>query len=62
MFSIICGTALVAVTGAGFWYLLPRNDQEHPLVKNSGVGSMITIAIMVMLTAGVAMVFEGLFG
>ena len=27
MFSIICGAALIIVTGAIFWYLLPRNGQ-----------------------------------
>lgn len=34
----ITGAALVASTSAGFWYLLPRNGKEHPLVRNNGVG------------------------
>jgi hypothetical protein len=62
MISIICGAALVVITCAGYWYLLPRNGQEHPLVKNSDVGSMITIAMMTVLTFGLAMLFEGFFG
>lgn len=62
MLSIICGAALVVVTGASYWYLLPRNDQEHPLVKSSDVGSMITIMIMSGFTFGVVMLFEGFFG
>jgi hypothetical protein len=36
----IIGATLVAGTSAGFWYLLPRNGEEHPLVQNPGVGSM----------------------
>lgn len=62
MFSIICGAALVVITCAGYWCLLPRNGQEHPLVKNTDVGSMVTIAMMTVLTFGVAMLFAGLFG
>jgi len=62
MFSIICGAALIVITCTGYWYLLPRNGQEHPLVKNSEVGSMITIAIMTVFTFGAAMLLEGFFG
>ena len=62
MLSIIGGTALVFVSGAGFWYLLPNKGQVHPLVKNSDVGSMITIAIMSGLTFGVVILCAGLFG
>ncbi len=62
MVSIIGGAALVVITCAGYWYLLPRNGQEHPLVKNSDVGSMVTIAMMTVFTFGVAMLLEGFFG
>jgi hypothetical protein len=58
--SIICGAVLVFVSCASFWYFLPRSGQEHPLVKNSGVGSMITLTIMIVLTIGVVLLFEGL--
>ena len=62
MFPVICGAALVAVSIGGFWYLLPRNGLEHPLVRNSGVGSTMTLAIMIALTIGVILMFEGLTG
>ena len=62
MFSTICGAALVAVSIGGFWYLLPRNGLEHPLVRNSNVGSAMTLVIMIALTVGVVLMFEGLAG
>jgi hypothetical protein len=33
MFSIICGAALIAISSASFWHLLPRKGQVHPLVN-----------------------------
>jgi|RhiMethySRZTD1v2_1073278.scaffolds.fasta_scaffold92682_4 hypothetical protein len=33
MFSIICGAALIAISSASFWHLLPRNGRLHPLVN-----------------------------
>ena len=62
MFLIISGAALVAVSIGGFWYLLPRNGLEHPLVRNSNVGSAMTLVIMIALTVGVVLMFEGLAG
>jgi len=62
MLSIICGSVMVAVAGGGYWRLLPRNGQVHPLVKNTDVGSMVTIAIMAALSLGVALLCEGLLG
>ncbi|MGC2219543.1 MAG: hypothetical protein WA645_18055 [Pseudolabrys sp.] len=62
MFPTICGAALVAVSVGGFWYLLPRNGLEHPLVRNSNVGSAMTLVIMIALTVGVVLMFEGLAG
>jgi hypothetical protein len=61
LFTII-GAALIVVTSAFYWYLLPRNGQVNRLVENSGVGSMVTIAVMTLLTVGTCMLFEGLFG
>jgi len=55
------GAGLIAVSGLIFWRLLPRNGREHPLVNNSGVGSMITIALLTTMTVGIAMLCEGLF-
>jgi len=58
----IIGAAMIAGTSAGFWYLLPRNGKEHPLVQNTGVGSMVTIAILTLFIIGVAVMCEGLLG
>lgn len=62
MLSVICGAALLVATCSFYWYLLPRNGQENPLVKNSDVGSMVTIAIMAAFTFGAALLLNGLFG
>jgi hypothetical protein len=62
MFLSISGAALVVISIAIFCYLLPRKGRVNPLVENSGVGSMVTIAIMTTLAFGLAMFFEGLFG
>ena len=56
----IIGATLVAGTSAGFWYLLPRKGQEHPLVQNNGVGSMVTIVILTLFIVGIAVMCEGL--
>jgi hypothetical protein len=61
MLSIICGAALLVATSIFYWYLLPRNGQENPLVKNSDVGSMVTIAIMAAFTFGAALLLNGFF-
>ena len=62
MFSTIFGAAMVVTSSAFFWYLLPRNGQVHPLVKNSDVGSMITIIIMAGLTFGVVILCGAFLG
>ena len=62
MFLIISGAASIAVSCASFLYLLPRNGQVHRLVRNSDVGSMVTITIMGVLSFGIAMLVEGLAG
>jgi hypothetical protein len=62
MLYIISGAAMVGVGGGSFWYLLPRQGRVHPLVKNSDVGSMVTIAIMTVLTAGIVFVAAGIIG
>jgi hypothetical protein len=58
----IIGAARVAGTTAGFCYLLPRNGREHPLLENSGVGSMATITILTLFIVGFALFCEGLLG
>jgi hypothetical protein len=62
MFSIICGAALVIVTGIIFWYLLPRKGQVHPIVESLDGGSMITIVIMTVFTFGVVIMTAGFIG
>ena len=57
----VSGVILIVFGCGSFWYLLPHKGQVHPFVQNSDVGSMITIAIMTVLTAGVALFFAGLF-
>ena len=61
-FYVIVGAALTVVTCAAYWYLLPRNGKENPLVSNSDVGSMVTIGMMTVLTFSIALLLEGLFG
>jgi len=62
MFSVIIGAVMVVGSSVCFWYLLPRNGQVNPLVRNSDVGSMATIAIMSTLTIGIAILWGGLAG
>ena len=62
MFSIILGAALVVAAGVFYGYLLPRNGRVNPIVKNSDVGSMLTIIIMSILAIGIAILCDGLFG
>ena len=62
MLLTISGAALVFISIAVFCFLLPGKGRVNPLVENSSVGSMVTIAIMSTLTFGLAMFFEGLFG
>ena len=62
MFYIILGAVLVVAPSAFFWYLLPRKGRVNPLVRNSDVGSMVTIAIMSIGTIGIALLIQGLIG
>jgi hypothetical protein len=62
MLFVVSGAILVAVPSASFWYLLPRNGVVNPMVRNSDVGSMVTIGIMGVMSLGIALLFDGLFG
>lgn len=62
MLSVIVGAAAIAAAGLSFWRLLPRDGQVHPWVRNTDVGSMVTLAIMSVLTFGAVMLFAGLIG
>lgn len=56
----ISGLALVVFGCGSYWYLLPRKGELHPLVKNSDIGSLITIGIRTVVTAGVGLLAAGL--
>ena len=60
--SVIVGAAAIAAAGVSFWWLLPRAGKVHPMVRNTDVGSMVTLAIMSVLTFGAVMLFAGLIG
>ena len=62
MFFTVLGVALIVGGGGSFWYLLPRKGKTHPYAANSDISSMITIGIMIVLTAGFGFLGAGLFG
>jgi len=62
MLSVIVGASAISAAGVSFWLLLPRDGNVHPMVRNSDVGSMVTLAIMSVLTFGAVMLFAGLIG
>ncbi len=62
MLFTVSGAALIVLSCGTFWSLLPRNGIVHPVVRNSDVGSMVTIGLMTSLTAGVGLLAAGLFG
>ena len=61
MFTV-AGAALIIFSCGAFWYLLPRHGEVHPLVRNSDIGSMVTIGLMTTLTAGVGLLAAGIVG
>jgi predicted membrane channel-forming protein YqfA (hemolysin III family) len=62
MFSIICGAALIAISSASFWHLLPRKGQVHPLVNKFDGGSMIMIVILTSFTVGALLMAASFIG
>ena len=62
MLSVIVGASAISAAGVSFWWLLPRAGEVHPMVRNTDVGSMVTLAIMSVLTFGAVMLFAGLIG
>jgi len=62
MLSVIVGAAAIAAAGVSFWWLLPREGKVHPMVRNTDVGSMVTLAIMSVLTFGAVALVSGLLG
>ncbi len=62
MLYIISGAVLLAAGCGGFWYLLPRQGVVHPFVRNSDIGSLVTIGIMIVITAGLAFLGAAFLG
>ena len=60
MLYTVSGAALTLICVVSYWRLLPRKGKTHPFVENSDVASMITIAIMTGLTAGIGLLVAGL--
>jgi hypothetical protein len=61
MIYIVSGITLIVVSGGSFLCLLPRNGQVHRLVRNSDVGSAVTIFILSGFTFGVVLLFGAFF-
>jgi hypothetical protein len=55
------GLACIAFGCASFWYLLPRHNRIHPLVKRWDGGSMLTLGIMTVVTVGIIVLIGALF-
>jgi len=62
MIYTITGAAVTVGTCVVYWRLLPRDGRTHPFVKNSDIGSMITIGLMTTMTIGIGLLCQGLFG
>ncbi len=62
MLSVITGAALIVLGCVSFWRLLPKNGEVHRLAEKYDGGAMLTIVLMSVLTAGIALFCDGLFG
>jgi hypothetical protein len=60
--DLILGAALIASGCGSFWYLLPRDGKVHRIVQMWDGGQMLTIGIMSMITCGIALMLDGVFG
>ena len=59
---IVAGIACLALCGAMFWKLMPQEGKEpSPLVGTDTRGTMVAMAMMVLLLAGVGMLLKGIF-
>ncbi len=59
---LILGAALIVLGCGLFWYLLPRDGKIHRIVQLWDGGQMLTIGIMSIITCGIALMLEGIFG
>ncbi len=60
MLSVILGVAVTAVGIGGLWYLIPAHGKVHPLALTPVLDSLIPVAIVSALGAGVALIVSGL--
>jgi hypothetical protein len=59
---ILAGLACLALCGVMFWKLMPQEGKPpSPLVGTDTRGTMVAMAMMVLLLAGVGMVLKGVF-
>lgn len=59
---LILGVALIVIGCSSFWYLLPRDGKIHPIVQMWDGGQMVTIGLMSIITCGIALMLDGIFG
>ncbi|MEJ2376883.1 MAG: hypothetical protein P8Y53_12545 [Pseudolabrys sp.] len=62
MLSLVSGAVLVAVSGTGFWYFMPRNGMVHPWVTKPVLDSLIVIAIIGIAAVGLALIVSAVGG
>lgn len=59
MLSFLLGIAITAAGISGLWYFMPTNGKVHPLAVVPFLDSVIPVAIVSALGAGVALIVSG---
>ncbi|MEJ2435975.1 MAG: hypothetical protein P8Y53_23600 [Pseudolabrys sp.] len=62
MLSVVSGAVLVAVSGTGLWYFMPRNGMVHPWVTKPVLDSLIVITIIGIAAVGLALIVSAAAG
>ena len=57
----LSGVVAVGASGAGLWYLMPRNGVVHPLVTKPFFDSSVVIVIMGVFAVGLALIISGIY-
>ena len=60
--DLCSGVAITAAGGTGLWYFLPRHGKVHPLARQPFIETVIPVAIVSALGAGVALIVSGVAG
>jgi hypothetical protein len=58
--AAIIGIGLLAGACGTFWLLLPRNGRTHPLATAPYLGTIIPLAMVISVAAGVALILLGI--